>query len=148
MGRDTAIKLEVLRLGLGINKIEVSEPFPKIKNLKIKLAIDDSVKPIQQLMRRIPVTLEEKVKDNLIEALSKDIIEPVTGRSAWISPIVIVFKRTGEMRLCIDMGCANKAIRKENFPLPPFESFMTKLKGAKFFSRLDLKNAYHQLELH
>lgn len=147
LGRDTAIKLGVLKLGLEVNKIEAINPFPKIKNLRVKLAIDNTVKPIQQPMRRIPVALEQKLEDKLKEALAQDIIEPVVGPSSWISPIVIVFKRDGGMRLCIDMRCANKAILRENFPLPTFESFMTKLKGARFFSRLDLKNAYHQLEL-
>lgn len=147
LGRDTAIKLGVLKLGLEVNKIEALNSFPKINDIKVKLAIDNTVKPIQQPMRRIPVALEQKVEDKLKEALAQDIIEPVVGPSSWISPIVIVYKRNGEMRLCIDMRCANKAILRENFPLPTFESFMTKLKGAKFFSRLDLKNAYHQLEL-
>ncbi|XP_061395874.1 uncharacterized protein K02A2.6-like, partial [Musca vetustissima] len=45
------------------------------------------------------------------------------------------------------MRRANEAILRENYPLPTFDTFMTKLQGAKWFSRLDLKNAYHQLEL-
>lgn len=45
------------------------------------------------------------------------------------------------------MRLANKAILRENYPLPIFETFMTKLRGAKYFYRLDLKYAYHQLEL-
>ncbi|XP_053954964.1 uncharacterized protein K02A2.6-like [Anastrepha ludens] len=80
--------------------------------------------------------------------LALDIIEPVSGPTSWISPIVIVFKEGGEMRLCIDMRRANQAVLRENYPLPTFEVFMTKLRGAKFFSRIDLKWAYHQLELH
>ncbi|XP_055914211.1 uncharacterized protein K02A2.6-like [Eupeodes corollae] len=45
------------------------------------------------------------------------------------------------------MRRANAAILRENYPLPTFDTLMTKLKGAQFLSRLDLKNAYHQLEL-
>lgn len=58
-----------------------------------------------------------------------------------------MFKGNGDIRLCIDMRRANAAILRENYPLPTFYSFMTKLQRAKYFSRLDLKNAYHQLEL-
>lgn len=147
LGRDTAIKLNVLKLGPGINQIQDSQIFPKIKGIKISLSIDKSVKPVQQPLRRVPSALEEKVEQKLSEAVKQDVIEPVVGPSPWISPVVVVFKGNGDIRLCIDMRRANLAILRENYPLPTFDSFMTKLQGAKHFSRLDLKNAYHQLEL-
>lgn len=148
LGRETATKLKVLRLGLKVNCIEGVKSFPKMKNIQIKLSIDPSVKPVQQPLRRIPIALEQKVAAKLEEAIGLDIIGPVNGPSQWISPVVIVFKGNGEMRLCIDMRRANKGILRENYPLPTFESFMAKLRGANYFSRLDLKSAYHQIELH
>lgn len=148
LGKDTAIKLNVLRLGLNVNKVEELAPFPKWKNIVVKLAIDTNVTPVQQPVRRIPVALEEKVILKLEDGVKADIIEPVAGPSRWISPIVLAFKENGDIRMCIDMRRANRAILRENYPLPTFESFMTKLKGAKYFTRLDLKNAYHQIELH
>ncbi|XP_043063170.1 uncharacterized protein LOC122319635, partial [Drosophila yakuba] len=99
LGRDTAIKLKVLRLGRNINRIEEMEPFPKWKNIEVSLSIDYDVKPVQQPVRRIPAALEDKVMERLDEALSRDIIEPVTGPSAWISPIVLAFKENGDIRL-------------------------------------------------
>ncbi|XP_075144752.1 uncharacterized protein LOC142219865 [Haematobia irritans] len=150
LGRDTAIQLKVLKLGLDTNSTgnKSETPFPKMKNVSIKLAIDRNVRPIQQPLRRIPVALEERVEHKLEEALKRDIIEEVSGLSSWISPIVPVLKGDGDIRLCVDMRRANKAVLRENYPLPTFEVFMTKLRGAKLFSRLDLKWAYHQLELH
>lgn len=148
LGRETSVRLNVLRLGLDVNRIESAKAFPKMKSVQVKLSIDPSVKPVQQPFRRIPIALENKVANKLEEAISLDIIEPVVGPSPWISPVVIVFKGNGEIRLCIDMRRANKAILRENYPLPTFDSFMTKLRRAKYFSRLDLKSAYHQLELH
>ncbi|XP_043862245.1 uncharacterized protein K02A2.6-like [Drosophila santomea] len=121
LGRDTAIKLNVLRLGLNVNHIEEPTPFPKWKGVKVKLCIDPEIRPVQQPVRRIPVALEEKVHAKPEEALKRDIIEPVMGPSSWISPIVLAFKENGDIRIC--------------------------LKDAKFFSRLDLNDAYHQLEL-
>ncbi|XP_050335789.1 uncharacterized protein K02A2.6-like [Bactrocera neohumeralis] len=147
LGRDSAVKLNVLRVGLNVHRIEDKEPFPKIKNVKVSLAIDCSIRPVQQPIRRIPIALETKVAEKINEALHQDIIERVPGPSLWISPVVIVFKPNGDVRLCIDMRRANEAILRENYPLPTFDSFMTKLRHAKFFSRLDLKNAYHQIEL-
>ncbi|KAL7739285.1 hypothetical protein ACLKA6_002623 [Drosophila palustris] len=98
-------------------------------------------------MRRIPIALEDKVIAKLEEALALDIIEPVMGHSPWISPMVIAFKENGDLRICIDMRLANRAILREIYPFPVFETFMNKLRGAKYFSRLDLKCAYHQLQL-
>ncbi|XP_043063219.1 uncharacterized protein K02A2.6-like [Drosophila yakuba] len=133
--------------GLNVNRVEEPTPFPKWKGVKVKLCIDPEIRAVQQPVRRIPVALEEKVHAKLEEALGHDIIEPVLGPSSWISPIVLAFKENGDIRLCVDMRLANKAFQRENYPLPIFESFMTKLKDAKFFSRLDLKDGYHQLEL-
>lgn len=147
LGKDTALQLNVLRLGLEVKRIETLAPFPKWNGPPVKLSIDASIKPIQQPIRRIPIALEDKVIAKLEEAIGLDIIEPVIGHSPWISPMVIAFKETGDIRICIDMRLANKAILRENYPLPVFETFMTKLRGAKYFTRLDLKSAYHQLEL-
>lgn len=151
LGRETAIQLKVLKLGLNADEVghDASiKPFPKIRNVSIKLALDPSVKPVQQPLRRIPIALEDKVEKKINEALAEDIIEPVAGPSSWISPIVAVFKGNGEIRLCVDMRRANKAVLRENYTLPTFDAFMTKLRGAKLFSRLDLKWAYQQIELH
>lgn len=109
--------------------------------------MDLQVKAVKQPMRRIPVALEGKVNAKLEEAQKLDIIEPVSGHSPWISPIVVAFEENGDIRLCLDMRQANRAILRENYLLPTLESFMTKLRNAKLFSRLDLKDAYHQLEL-
>ncbi|XP_043659792.1 uncharacterized protein K02A2.6-like [Drosophila teissieri] len=147
LGRETATKLNVLRMGLPVNHIEIIAPFPKWKSVSVKLTIDPDIDPVKQPMRRIPVALEDKVNAKLEEAHRMDIIEPVSGHSPWISPMVIAFKPNGDIRLCLDMRQANRAILRENYPLPTFESFMTKLRNAKLFSRLDLKDAYHQLEL-
>lgn len=111
------------------------------------MTIDPRVKPVQQPVRRVPIAVEEKVENKLNEALARDIIEKVMQPSPWISPMVIVFKPDGDIRICIDMRRANEAILRENFPLPTFDGVMTKLRGAQYFSRLDMSNAYHQLEL-
>ena len=150
MGRDTARRCNVLKLGMEcVAKVtEQIREFPKVKGVVVQLTVDESIRPVQQPLRRVPVAMEEKVEQKLKEAVQRDIIEPVVGPSEWISPVVLVLKESGEIRLCIDMRRANQAIRRENFPLPVFENFMTKLEGARFFSRLDLKDAYHQIELH
>ncbi|XP_043865317.1 uncharacterized protein K02A2.6-like [Drosophila mojavensis] len=146
-GRDTAVQLNVLKLGLNVNRVEAHTCFPKWKASPVRLAIDHNVRPVQQPMRRFPTALEDQIAERINQAVQQDIIEPVRGPSPWISPVVAAFKGNGEIRLCLDMRRANLAISRENHPLPTFDMFMTKLREAKYFSRLDLRNAYHQLEL-
>lgn len=147
VGKDTAKRLGILKLGLNVNTIEQILPFPKVKNVKVKLTIDPTVKAVRQPLRKVPVTVELAVEQKLDEALHREIIEKVNEPSDWVSPIVVIFKPNGDIRICVDMRRANEAIKRENYPLPTFDGFMTKLRNARYFSRLDLVNAYHQLEL-
>ncbi|XP_055714982.1 uncharacterized protein K02A2.6-like [Phlebotomus papatasi] len=138
----------VLKIGLDINQvITPAEEFPKIKDILIDLVIDHRVKPVQQPYRRTPLALEERINQKIDELVGADIIEAVQGSSRWISPIVPIVKDNGDLRLCIDMRRANQAIVREQYPLPTIESYLHRLAGARLFSRLDIKNAFHQLEL-
>lgn len=148
LSRSTAIALGVLKMGLNINQVKKVEPFPKIKNIKVRLFINAEVRPVIQPLRRVPISVEPAIEKKLQEAMDQDIIEKVREPSEWISPILVLFKKSGEIRICVDMRRANLAIARENFPLPTFEALMAKLRGAKFFTRLDLVSAYHQMELH
>lgn len=135
----------LLKLSLSTNRINQVTAFPNITNVVIKLTIDPKVRPIQQPLKRIPISVEARMEERLKKAPEKDIIEKVTEPSAWISLIVVIFKPNGDIRICVDMHRINKAILREKYPLPTFDTFMTKLRNAKYFSRLALENAYHQI---
>ena len=144
LGKNTAIKLGVLQIGLRINAIQ---PFPKFKDVTIAIPINKSVKPVIQPYRRIPIPLENKVNAKLTELKDSDIIEEANGPTPWVSPMVPILKENGEVRICIDMRCANEAIIRENHPLPTMNKMLPNFRQAKYFSRLDIKNAFHQLEI-
>ncbi|XP_060806004.1 uncharacterized protein K02A2.6-like [Amyelois transitella] len=148
LGKETSISMGVLRIGLEVNQTEMEAPFPKLKGVQINISIDDKIHPISQPLRRIPIPLEEKVDTKIKELIDRDIIEEVQGPSKWVSPIVPVLKDNGEIRLCVDMRRANAAILRENHPLPTMDKLLPKMKEAKYFSKLDIKDAFHQLELH
>lgn len=80
-----------------------------------------------------------------------NIVEPVNGHTSWVSPMVVVNKDTGgdkpEVRICIDMRKANQAILRENHVLPVITDFLPQLKRANIFTKLDVKMAFHQVEL-
>ncbi|XP_055699602.1 uncharacterized protein K02A2.6-like [Phlebotomus papatasi] len=118
-----------------------------MKGIKIVIPIDKSVTPVTQHVRRPPIALLSKVEEKLDELLKSDIIEPVHGPSEWVSPIVVIPKDNGDIRLCVDMRQVNKAIKRENHMMPVLEDFLPKLGSARIFSRLDIKNAFHQMEL-
>lgn len=150
LGKDTAIRLGVLKLGVDVNHVEheTRKPFPKFKNTLIEIPTDPTIKPITQSYRRIPIPLEEKVKEKIQELLDSDIIEEVHEPSPWVSPLVPILKDNGDVRLCVDMRRANSAILRENHPLPCMENLLPKIRKAQYFSKLDIKNAFHQVELH
>ncbi|CAB3992860.1 Transposon Tf2-9 poly, partial [Paramuricea clavata] len=70
------------------------------------------------------------------------------GPSPWVSPLVAVPKPNGDIRVCVDMRQANSAIIRERHPIPTIEETLQELQGATVFSKLDLRSAYHQIELH
>ena len=76
-----------------------------------------------------------------------DIIEKVQGPTPWVSPIVVVPKPSGEIRLCVDMRKANDAIVRERHPIPTVDEVLQDMSQSSVFSKLDLKWGYHQLEL-
>lgn len=153
LGKETATLLGVLKIGLDINKIDddvrlQTPPFPKLKDVVVEIPIDNEVQPVSQPYRRIPLPIEQKVENKIQDLLARDIIEEVKGPSRWVSPMVPVLKGNGELRLCVDMRRANTAIMRENHPLPCMDKLLPEIGKAKYFSKLDIKDAFHQLELH
>jgi len=68
--------------------------------------------------------------------------------SSWAAPVVPVIKKNGEVRLCGDYKLTiNQASSTETYPLPRIDELYANLSGGKFFSKLDLSNAYLQLPL-
>ena len=119
----------------------------KVKGKVIKLHIDPDVKPKQQPHCRIPFHVRKDVETELKRLEELDIIEPVTGPTPWVSPIVVVPKSSGQVRICVDMREANKAVKREKHLMPTIDDLVADLNGATVFSKLDLSSGYHQLEL-
>ena len=119
----------------------------KIKDVQIKLHIDPDVLPKQQKHRRIPFHTRKDVEKELQRLEDLDIIEKIDGPTPWVSPIVVVPKPSGAVRICVDMRQANKAIKRERHPMPTLKDIIADLNGASVFSTLDMTAGYHQFEL-
>ena len=79
-----------------------------------------------------------------------DIIERVDGPTDWVSPIVVAPKpksKPNEIRICVDIRLPNQAIKRTRHIIPTIDDVIVDLNGAHVFSKLDLRNGYHQLML-
>ena len=101
--------------------------------------------PIRQLPRRLPAHRQDEVRKHLDQMLEKDIIQP--SDSPWAAPIVLVSKKDGSTRFCIDYRRLNTVTRKDAYPIPRIDDSLDALAGADFFSTLDLANGYWQVEV-
>lgn len=101
--------------------------------------------PVKQPIRRTPVHLTPEVDKQIDEMLNKNVIQPST--SPWSSGIVLVTKKDGSKRFCIDYRKLNDATVKDSYPLPRIDDTLEQLAGAKWFSCLDLNSGYWQVEV-
>ena len=120
-----------------------------LKDFSVKLHIDDSVPPVAKPHRRIPINLREKVEDKLRQLEKDGIIEKADGPTPWVSQPLFPPKSDDptDIRMCVDMRSANKAILRTRHITPTIEEIVSDLNGAVKFSKLDLSQGYHQLML-
>lgn len=146
LGRDTAQVLGVLLMRTNVNTVDSIGEFPKIRGIMVDIPIRSDAKPVVQAYRRIPVPLENVVNKKISDMVDLGIVEKVTGPSKWISPLVIVPRSNSEdIRICVDMRLANLAVDRMAHPMPIFDDFLLHLSKARVFSKIDVKNAFHQV---
>ena len=121
----------------------------KLRDHTVKLNIDEKVIPIAQPQRRIPFHVRDKVKDAFEKVEKEGIIErvPENQPTPWVSPMAVVLKSDGTVRLCVDMRMANQAIQRVCHLIPTVENISLDLNQSKYFTELYLSQAYHQLPL-
>ena len=116
-----------------------------IDGLELKLNMQDET-PVQKQYRRVPKPLYPEVKNYLEDLLNRQWIKP--SSSSYASPVVIVRKKCGAMRLCIDYRELNRRTIPDKYPLPRIQETLDNLNGMSWFSTLDLGKAYHQGKVH
>lgn len=101
--------------------------------------------PIRQSVRRMPQLRHREAKKLLDDMLGRSVIQP--SSSPWASPVVLVPKKDGSFRFCIDYRKVNAVTRKDAYPLPRVDDTLDTLSGSKWFSTLDLLSGYWQVEV-
>ncbi|GBG80459.1 hypothetical protein CBR_g30922 [Chara braunii] len=105
----------------------------------------DSRTPKGAVYRMSPRELEE-LRKQLDELLEKGWIRP--SSSPFGAPVLFVPKKEGELRMCIDYTGLNAITVKNAEPLPKIDDIFDRVQGCKYFSKIDLKSGYHQIEVH
>ena len=102
--------------------------------------------PKKQPVRRIPFAVRQEVAHQLRAMQDTGVIRP--SSSPWASPIVLVRKKDGSLRFCIDYRALNAVTKADTFPLPRIDDLLDQLGKSKYFSTLDLAAGYWQVRVH
>jgi hypothetical protein len=111
-----------------------------------RIYIKEHCRPICQPQRRMNPNLREILKEEVQKLLNAGFIYPISD-SEWVSPLVIVPKKNGKWRVCVDYRALNKATQEDHFPLPFIDQVLDSLSGKKFFSFLDGFSGYNQIKI-
>lgn len=101
--------------------------------------------PISQRAYRVSPSQRRTIQTEVKKMLEDNIIQPSV--SPWSSPVVLVKKKDGNWRFCVDYRKLNKFTKKDVYPLPRIDDTLDSLSGSKFFSSMDLYTGYWQIEV-
>ncbi|XP_014670611.1 PREDICTED: uncharacterized protein LOC106811486 [Priapulus caudatus] len=108
-----------------------------------KIELDPSINPVVYPPRKVPFSLQRKLKDTLDRIEAEGGITPGEEPTDWVNSLVIVEKKNGSLRLCLDARDLNTVIRRKHYKIPTPEDVAAQLHGKKFFTILDEKVPMH-----
>ncbi len=136
------------------DKPEIMNMFPKVftglgtlgDNYHIKLK-ENAIPYALYVPRNIPIPLRPKVQDELERMERIGVISKVETPSEWCAGMVVVPKKSGEVRICVDLKPLNKNVLREPFPIPKVDETLAILSGAVFFTKLDATSGFWRVLL-
>ena len=158
LGRDW---LAVIPLDWGVIKAavaaetDVSRRFPElfgddlgcVSGVEADLVLKEGATPKFCKPRSVPFALKPEIEKEIQGLVEQGVLKKL-DYSDWAAPIVPVRKASGGLRICGDYSVAlNKSLRVPEHPMPNIEELLTKLNGGVFFTKLDLSQAYQQIQL-
>lgn len=132
----------------------ISQQYPDIfqqgighcKSFKIAIHLKANKLPSFSRPRDIPYSRRAATKEELDRLEQAGVLEHIDF-SEWAAPIVVVTKPSGKVRICGDFKKLNQSISVDQHPIPKLDDLMTKIGGGRYYTKLDLADAYLQLEL-
>ena len=117
------------------------------KTDRLAMQIDTGeASPKKQVVRRMPFAVRSEVAKQLREMQAAGVVQP--SSSPWASPVVMVRKRDGTLRFCVDYLELNSVTKANTFPLPRIDDLLDQLGATRYFSTLDLAFGYWQIPRH
>ncbi len=117
----------------------------EVKDVVHRIRLKDE-KPFRLPYRRVPPSQYQKLKQTLDEMEEKGIIS--RSSSEWASPLVLVWKPSGELRICTDFRWLNQRTEKDAYPLPHQSDALAALGGNCYFSTMDLTSGFYNIPIH
>ena len=124
---------------------KASERFPPKRPWDHKIELKDTFKPISMKPYRISPQEEEALNNFIEENLRKGYIRP--SKSPMASPFFFVGKKDGKLRPCQDYRYLNEHTVKNAYPIPLISSILDKIKGSKWFTKLDVRQGYNNVRI-
>ena len=118
---------------------------PKRGNEDHRIDLIPGSSPPNKAPYRVSYAQQEEILTQVNELMEKGMIRP--SSSPFCSPVLLVQKKDGSYRMCIDYRALNKNTIKNRFPVPRIEDIFDRLQGSSYFSRIDLKSGYHQIRI-
>jgi hypothetical protein len=109
------------------------------------IELEEGAKPMITPPYRHPRRFKDEIEKEIKELLAMGQIR--LSNSPFASSVVLVLKKDGTMRMCIDYRALNKKTIKNRYPIQRIDELMDELHGAVFFSKIDLRSGYHQISI-
>jgi hypothetical protein len=130
---------------------DLSQLFAEPDSLPPGRAYDHNVplvpgaQPVSVRPYRYSPSQKDEIENQIQDMLSKGLIQP--SHSPFASPVLLVKKKDGSWRFCVDYRLLNAITVKNKHPLPIVEELLDELAGARWFTKLDLRSGYHQIRM-
>ena len=119
---------------------------PPHRELDMTIELQPGAAPPFQPPRPMSAAMLDELRTQLDKLQQQGFITP--SNSPFGAPILFVKKKDGSLRMCIDYRALNKLTVKNRYPLPRIDELLDRLRGARVFSKIDLRSGYHQLRIH
>ena len=144
LANQDCVRLKILKW---LNNYNNKQVLAYMSKVVYKLYLKPGACPVAHKERPVPFALRAAVTEDLNRLIHDGVLVPA-GPSNWASPIVVVRRSNGTIRICGDFRSLNSQILSDKYPLPNIEDLLAKLgTGNTQFAKIDLKNAYHQIPL-
>ena len=112
----------------------------------VQFTIDTAdCRPLRQPLRHVPFGVRQEISQQLVKMLKMGVIQP--SKSPWASFVVLVRKKDGSLRFCVDYRKLNSVTKPDVFPMPRIDDMLDQLGMSKYFSTLDLASRYWQIRM-